>query len=171
MSHTHQHSVALPSGVSARVAGGALEVSGPKGKVERKLGAKGIDVRVNQNEIVLVTESAKDKKMINTAMAHVHNMVKGVQAPYEYRLAIVFSHFPINAVVKKEAVEINNFIGEKKPRIARIVGSTKVEIKGRDIFVAGPDKEAVGQTAANLENACRIRGKDRRVFQDGIYIQ
>ena len=47
----------------------------------------------------------------------------------------------------------------------------KVEVKNKvDVIVTGADIEKVGQTAANIERACRIRKRDRRVFQDGIYI-
>ena len=47
----------------------------------------------------------------------------------------------------------------------------EVEVKNKvDVIVTGADIEKVGQTAANIERACRIRKRDRRVFQDGIYI-
>jgi large subunit ribosomal protein L6 len=36
--------------------------------------------------------------------------------------------------------------------------------------VKGVDKEAVGQTAANIEQATKVRRKDPRKFLDGIYI-
>ena len=39
-----------------------------------------------------------------------------------------------------------------------------------DVVVKGADREKVGQTAANIERACRIKKRDRRVFQDGVYI-
>ncbi|MEC7431143.1 MAG: 50S ribosomal protein L6, partial [Candidatus Thermoplasmatota archaeon] len=39
-----------------------------------------------------------------------------------------------------------------------------------DVTVSGSDREKVGQTAANIERACKIKKRDRRVFQDGIYI-
>ena len=39
-----------------------------------------------------------------------------------------------------------------------------------DVTVTGSDREKVGQTAANIERACKIKKRDRRVFQDGIYI-
>ena len=48
--------------------------------------------------------------------------------------------------------------------------SFEVEAKSRQVFVRGFNKEDVGQTCANLEQACKKKGKDLRVFQDGIYI-
>jgi large subunit ribosomal protein L6 len=38
------------------------------------------------------------------------------------------------------------------------------------VVLTGIDKEKVGNTAANIEHATRIRKRDPRVFQDGIYI-
>ena len=38
------------------------------------------------------------------------------------------------------------------------------------VVITGVDREKVGQTAAIIERACRVTGRDRRVFQDGIYI-
>ncbi len=69
-----------------------------------------------------------------------------------------------------ERVLIENFMGENYPRTARIVGGASVDVSGEEVVVTGADKEAAGQTAANLEQATRIRGKDPRVFQDGVYI-
>ncbi|HDD40325.1 MAG TPA: 50S ribosomal protein L6, partial [Nitrososphaeria archaeon] len=44
------------------------------------------------------------------------------------------------------------------------------EVRGDDVIVKGIDKQAVGQTAANIEQATKIRRKDLRKFLDGIYI-
>ena len=50
-------------------------------------------------------------------------------------------------------------------------GEVKVEVQNKvDVIVSGADIEKVGQTAANIERSCKIRKRDRRVFQDGIYI-
>ena len=65
---------------------------------------------------------------------------------------------------------ISNFLGERKPRSAKIMGDSKVEIKGDTVVVSGIDKELVGQTMANIEQATKVRGFDIRVFQDGIYL-
>ncbi len=59
---------------------------------------------------------------------------------------------------------------KRKPRVAEIVGDTEVKINGEEIEVTGPDKEAVGQTSANIEQATHSGNRDPRVFQDGVYI-
>jgi large subunit ribosomal protein L6 len=98
-------------------------------------------------------------------------MIKGVVEGFECKLKIVYAHFPIQVKVEGDKVLIINFLGEKKPRKAQIVGKeTKVKVTSDEIIITGIDKEAVGQTAANIEQATRIKGYDPRVFQDGIYI-
>ena len=44
-----------------------------------------------------------------------------------------------------------------------------VEAKGEDVTVQGIDKEKVGQTVANIERATKVKKRDIRVFQDGVY--
>jgi large subunit ribosomal protein L6 len=43
-------------------------------------------------------------------------------------------------------------------------------VGGDEIVLKGIDRELVGTSAANIEHATRIRDRDPRVFQDGIYI-
>ena len=52
----------------------------------------------------------------------------------------------------------------------KMVEGVKVEVKGQDITLTGVSKERVGLCAAQIEQLCRVRGRDRRVFQDGVYI-
>src|SRR4030065_2566176 len=85
-------------------------------------------------------------------------------------MKMVSAPFPIKASVNGDTFMIENFLGEKYPRKAKILGATKVNVKGDLVDLTGPDVEAVGQTAANIERATKIKGFDPRVFQDGIYI-
>ena len=97
-------------------------------------------------------------------------MVKGVTHGYTYRLKVVYAHFPISVKTKGDAVVVENFVGERSPRVSRIIGDCKVTTEGDDVVVKGVSLEDVGQTSANLELATKIKRKDQRIFLDGIYI-
>ena len=101
-------------------------------------------------------------------------MVKGLDEGFEYRLKAVFSHFPMTLKVEGNKLTITNMLGEKVPRVAKLPwtpSEVQVKIEGKsDIIVTGADREKVGQTAANIERACKVKKRDPRVFQDGIYI-
>ena len=65
---------------------------------------------------------------------------------------------------------INNFLGEKTPRFARIEENVDVEVKGPKVTVSSHDIEAAGRTVSLIERATNVRNRDRRVFQDGIFL-
>ncbi len=159
-------------GVSISINGSTVMVKGKKGEVKKTFKAKGISFSVDGNMLGIEARPATRKMnaILTTVKSHLENMIQGVQNGYSYKLAIVYSHFPLNVKVKENSVEIGNFTGEKQPRIARILGKTKVEVNGKEIVVSGISKDDAGQTAANLETATRLIGKDRRRFQDGIFI-
>jgi len=115
-----------------------------------------------------------EKAIAGTWAAHLRNMVRGLDEGFEYRLKAVFSHFPMTLKVEGNKFTITNMLGEKVPRIAKLPWSpSEVEVRienKTDILVSGPDREKVGQTAANIEKACKVKKRDPRVFQDGVYI-
>lgn len=162
----------IPDDVDADVTGDKITVSGPKGKLERKLTYPHISIKKTNSEIEISTNTGRKRQisMIGTFTSHIQNMITGVTQGFEYKLRAVYSHFPIRIEVEHPGVMIYNFMGEHKPRKAKIVGSCDVKVNGDEITVRGIDKEAVGQTAANLEIATRTRGKDPKIFQDGIYM-
>jgi large subunit ribosomal protein L6 len=96
--------------------------------------------------------------------------MRGVAEGYEYRMKVVYSHFPMQLKVEGAAFVISNFLGEKNPRVAKIVGDTRVKAAGDEVVITGINKEDVGQTAANIEQVTKIKRFDPRVFQDGVYI-
>jgi large subunit ribosomal protein L6 len=97
-------------------------------------------------------------------------MITGVTKGFSYKLKIVFSHFPISVKLQDKFVLIENFTGERRARKVKTVGDVKVKIEAEDIIVEGVNLEDVSQTAANIEQATRVRRKDPRVFLDGIYV-
>lgn len=167
-----EYEVKLPKDVAVTAGPKGFEVKGKLGHLKREMDLSTIKCEKKDDKMVLATEvkGVRAKEYLGTAAAHMRNMVEGVTKGYTYRLKVVYAHFPINVSVDGKRVVIKNFAGEKMPRYADIVGSTKVDAKGQDVTVTGIDLEEVSQTAANIEQRSRTRRKDIRVFQDGIYI-
>ncbi len=164
--------IEIPEGVEVIINDTDVTVKGPNGINSRKFSYPNVDIEESNNIVILKTSfpKKKDKAMIGTTKAHISNMIKGVTDGFEYHMKIVFAHFPMTVKPEKDKVVIDNFLGERHPRSSKIVGESKVVVKGDEITITGINKEHVGQTMANLEQATKIKGKDPRVFQDGIYL-
>jgi large subunit ribosomal protein L6 len=163
----------IPEGITVDVSNHLLKVKGPKGEVEKKLVfSKNIKLEKVDSKIKASTESddRKIKAQIGTIVAHVKNAIEGVTKEFTYKLKVIYSHFPVTLKVEGDKVLIQNFLGERIPRVAKIVGKTKVKIEGADVIVTGASIDEVSQTAANIEQAARIVGYDKKIFQDGVYI-
>lgn len=162
----------VPQGVTVTLTGNSLKVKGKSGELVRDFPGKMLQIMKEGNDVVVRADlpRKKTRSLVGTYSAHIRNMVKGVQEPFEYKMKICYSHFPIKTKVQGDRFMIENFLGEKTARKARIMGATKVKVSGEEISLTGPNVEDVSQTAANIEQATIIRGFDPRVFQDGIYI-
>lgn len=164
--------IEIPKDTEANIEGNMLTVKGKEGESKRTFNTNKLVFEKKDNKIIIKNKNAtkKEKKMINTIAAHVRNMIKGVQEKFEYKLKIVSSHFPISVEIKENEAIIKNFLGEKIPRKTKIPDEVEVKVDNSIITVTSNDKELAGQAAANFEKATRIRMKDRRIFQDGIWI-
>ncbi len=167
-----EKAVTLPPGISVEIDGYTIAIKEGGKETAKQFKVNGISFKQEQDRLIVVGRPASRRMnaLINTLSSHIKNMVKGLQEEYVYRLAMVYSHFPMNVVVKGNTVEINNFSGEKRARIAKIVAGATVTVKGKEVIVKSRDKEAAGQTAANIERATKVKGKDKRIYQDGIFI-
>jgi len=156
--------IEIPKGVNVNVSGGIAKVSGKNGEVSFEY--KPIVKFVVENGAVKLEGP---DMFVGTYNAHLKNAFTGVLEGHSRKMKVIQAHFPMKIEQKGDKILIKNFVGSKVDRIARVIGNTKVKIKGQDIEIEGPDAYAVGQTAANLRQATKIRNKDVRVFQDGIY--
>ena len=162
----------LPEGVTASLVGRSLTVKGKLGEARKEFDKINVNMSLQGNRLVFspFSRKKKDNVVINTVHRLVHNMAVGVSKGYTYRLKIVYAHFPISVKTKDDNVLVENFVGERSPRVAKIVGSSKVTVEGDDVVVRGVSLEDVGQTAANIELATKVKRKDQRIFLDGVYI-
>ncbi len=164
--------IEIPEGVEVSVNGNEISVKGKEGTSKKKFEIREVVLEKKGNKIIIGNKNStkREKKMINTLAAHITNMVKGVQEKFEYKLKVCFNHFPVTVQLGEGEVIIKNFLGEKTPRKAKIPSGAEVKIEKEIITVKSFDKEIAGQAAANLEKATNIRLRDRRTFQDGIFI-
>ena len=164
--------IAIPEGVSCEIKSHSLICK--KGSVEIVMSLKFPKIlsKIENNSVVYSCESGNKKiyKTIKSLIAHTKNLLSGVNKEFAYKLEACNVHFPMTFKIEGSKFIVNNFLGEKKPRITKILPNVKVDVKGQKITVTSHDKRAAGQTAANLEKVTKIRNRDRRVFQDGIYI-
>ena len=162
----------IPDGVTVSMDGPRVVVTGPKGTLTREMRFPGIAIEVADG-IVTVSTGVTRKRvvaMVGTLASHIRNMCRGVSNGYEYRMKVVFSHFPIQLKLQGTTLVIDNFLGEKQSLFARIEPGVVAQFGNDAVTLSGIDKEKVGNSAANIDHATRIRNRDPRVFQDGIYI-
>ena len=168
----YEKEIEIPSECQVSLEGDTVIVSGPKGTLKRGFPEPQTDLKMEGSLLKVSTHinRKRSRALVGTAIAHVRNMLIGVQHGYEYEMKIVYSHFPITVDVKESEVIIKNFIGERGVRRARLVGDVKVKTTEDEVIISGNDIEHVSQSAANIQLATKIRNKDRRIFMDGIYV-
>ncbi len=169
--------IEIPEGVKVELLdnGERIKVSGKLGSTTKKVNTLLVEAKIEGNRIVIAPVEGKEKAkraiLAETALSNeIKRAIHGVQEGITKHMKVIYSHFPMNFEVKNNEVLVKNMFGERLPRVAKIVGDTKVEIKGQDVYVRGVDPYDVGQTVANLFKLSFLKDKDSRVFQDGIYL-
>ena len=165
--------IEIPGGVSAEIVDDVLVVKKDDKEIKRKLVSL-LDIEVKGNKIIITAERNRklEKKLFGTFKAHINNMIKGLSEGFEYKLRVSNVHFPMNVSFDSNSNKftIKNFLGEKKDRIIDTIPDVDVKVNGEDVIVSSHDIEKAGQVATNIEKGAKVKGKDRRIYQDGIFI-
>ena len=176
--------VEVPEGVRVELRGKRVRVVGPLGEVEKDFShVKDLLMHLENGRIVLEAffVDKKGYSVINTVASKIRNMFEGVQRGYRYRMKIVYAHFPMSVKVDESEglVVIENFLGRRDKIFVKVMPGVKVRVERDDVLVEGIDLEAVAQTAANIREATRLKGKFRLCphgreggpgVLDGIYV-
>lgn len=164
--------IKIPENTNIELIRNIIKVSGPVGNNEKIFNDPRVNIKKEDNKIILSSkqQNRNVKRIIKSFKSHINNLIKGSQKNYIYKLKICSGHFPMSVSVSGNKLIVKNFFAEKIPRETRILDNVNIKIEGDIITVTGNNKESVSQTAANIEQVCRITTRDRRVFMDGIYI-
>ncbi|MFT4297568.1 MAG: 50S ribosomal protein L6 [Candidatus Woesearchaeota archaeon] len=164
--------IEIPSDIQVSLENMKLTMKGKSGEVTKNFCMPRFKFSLQGNNLIIECSNYNfyDKNNFFTLKAHVKNMITGVNEGYKYILKICSSHFPINVSVSGNKIIVKNLLGEKVPRELVIKSGAKVEVKGTEIEVSGSNIEIVSQVAADIEKMTKLTDRDRRIFQDGIYI-
>jgi large subunit ribosomal protein L6 len=162
----------IPEGVKVTVNERVVTVKGPKGTLTRDFSNAPVTIKLHGDEISIETSwpRKREASIVGTIYSHIKNMMTGTLKGFTYKVKVIFAHFPVTVNVKGDNILIENFTGERSARIAKIKGDTKVTVKGEDVIVQGISLEGVAQTAANMEQATKVKRKDPRIFLDGLFV-
>eukprot|EP01024_Parvocaulis_polyphysoides_P061343 TRINITY_DN6783_c0_g1_i1.p1 TRINITY_DN6783_c0_g1~~TRINITY_DN6783_c0_g1_i1.p1 ORF type:complete len:194 (-),score=20.90 TRINITY_DN6783_c0_g1_i1:191-772(-) len=174
--------VEIPDGVEIEAKARKVTISGPRGTLSRDFRHLHVDLYLTEDEegkkiLKVETHFSKRKQLsaIRTTCSHVMNMITGVSKGFQYKLRLVYAHFPINVALEEggKRVEIRNFLGEKRLRLVHclpgVVCTRDAAVKDQ-LVLEGNDIESVSRSAALIHQSCLVKRKDIRKFLDGIYV-
>jgi len=183
MKYIHSSEIlTVPEGVEVTIKSRLVTVTGPRGKLVKDLkhlAVSFIPKRGNQIEVALHHGVRKSIASLRTVRSIIENMITGVTKGYRYKMRYVYAHFPINVNIEQNKetntpqVEIRNFLGEKIVRRVTVLPGVDVEVSANtkdELVLSGNSLENVSQSAADIQQICRVRNKDIRKFLDGLYV-
>jgi len=175
-----ENTVDIPKNVKIWVKSRHVTVKGPRGMLRRSFRHLAVDLKIVDGGKKLRAEmwfgDRRSKACIRTVTSHIKNMMTGVSKGFQYKMRMVYAHFPISCTIENEGKEvaIRNFLGEKHVRSVVMFDGVKVERSSDgtkdEIILSGNDINKVSQSAANVHIASRVRNKDIRKFLDGVYV-
>jgi large subunit ribosomal protein L6 len=146
MSRIGNKVIPVPSGVKIQVKDGAVEVQGPKGKMNVRVPA-GIRFEQKDGTLIAKRDAEEHRALHGLARALVANAVTGVTTGFKKDLDIVGVGY--RAEVKGKNVVLA--LGYSHPIEFPIPEGIQIAIeKQTHMSVSGADKNQVGQVAANL---------------------
>ncbi|TKX22303.1 putative 60S ribosomal protein L9-B [Elsinoe australis] len=179
--HTEQ-TLEIPEGVKVGIKTRIVTVEGPRGKLTKNLGHLSVSFSHPKSNVIAIElhhGSRKSVATLRTVRSIINNMIIGVTKGFKYKMRYVYAHFPINVNIDKNNdtglynVEIRNFLGEKLVRNVTMQAGVDVEASKNvkdELQLTGNSLEAVSQSAADIQQICRVRNKDIRKFLDGLYV-
>mmetsp|Transcript_71448 Transcript_71448/g.165233 ORF Transcript_71448/g.165233 Transcript_71448/m.165233 type:complete len:189 (-) Transcript_71448:73-639(-) len=174
-----EESIKVPKDVTITIKSRKVEVSGKHGTLKRDFTHMPIELWLAKGgkEVHARMYFAKSKQLslLRTVCSHISNLFDGVLKKFEYRMRLVYAHFPINVNIINNGttIEIRNFLGEKIVRTVNMKPGVKVEKSAQtkdELLVTGADINNTSQSAALIRQSCLVKNKDIRKFLDGIYV-
>ncbi len=147
MSRVGKQPIKIPSGVSAKIEGALVSVSGPKGNLSVTT-LPGMIVKQEQDELIVSrsNEEAQSRARHGLTRTLIDNMVVGVDKGFIKKLEINGVGYRVN--LAGQDLKLN--VGYSHEVVYKIPETVNISIEQNVITVSGIDKQQVGQTAAEI---------------------
>ncbi len=148
MSRIGRKPIAIPAGVEVKVEGSMVTVKGPKGTLTNTFNAD-IAIAVEGNEIIVTrpSDNKEHRSLHGLTRTLIANMVQGVTEGFKKELQV-------NGVgyrVQKQGSNLVMNLGFSHQVIMPEIDGITIEVPGpNSIIISGPDKQKVGQFAAEV---------------------
>lgn len=148
MSRIGRHPIAVPAGVEVKIDGSTVTVKGPKGTLTRTV-HKNMNVAMENGQVVVTRpdDSNLNKSLHGLTRTLIANMVEGVEKGYTKELEV-------NGVgyrAQKQGKDLVLNIGYSHQVVMSEIEGITIDVPNPNkVVVSGPDKQKVGQFAAEI---------------------
>jgi len=143
--------VTIPTGVQVEIKGANVGVKGPKGELNRAFSPM-IGIAMENGEILVTRNSDRpaERALHGTTRAVLANMIHGVSDGFQRVLEIE----GVGYRAEMNGKNLVLYMGFSHPVVMEPPDGITydVDLKARQVFVRGVDKEQVGQIAANIRS-------------------
>jgi len=148
MSRLGKRPIIIPSGVTIEIKDNTVSVKGSKGVLSFEF-KKEVKVVISEEGVVVekIGNSKEAPAIWGTTARMVENSIIGVTQGFQKQLELNGVGFRMSLAGKK----INLALGFSHPVEVEVIDGLDVKIEGNILTVAGIDKHAVGQFAANIK--------------------
>lgn len=147
MSRIGKIPITLPGGVTATLADNAITVTGPNGSLNQPvLSAVKVEIEGSEVKVSPLSDAPMARANQGLMRSLINNMVTGVSSGFEKKLEI-------NGVgyrAQQQGADLKLSLGFSHDIDYRVSPGVKVAVDQNIITVSGPDKQQVGQVAAEI---------------------
>lgn len=151
MSRIGKQPIKIPENTKVSISDDVISVKGPLGELSRAL-HEAVSVKMQNNEIVITptNTSRLAQALWGTYASHVKNMVRGVNEVFEKKLVVEGIGYRVNLLDSLSGKNLELIVGYSHKVVLVIPEGLTVVVEKNNISISGPDKEKVGQFAAEI---------------------
>ena len=149
MSRLAKKPIIIPAKTEVTLSGDTVKVKGPLGELSRTFPhVAEVTIEGSEMTVALRNENRESKPLLGTVVAHIKNMIAGVNTLFEKKLLIEGVGYKADA----QGSKLNMALGYSHPVNLDIPEGLTVKTEKGSITVSGINKELVGAFSATVRS-------------------